>query len=647
MTQKSFASDTCKSIFNTSATLVNTGEQLFESVNEKLKKIKSPFRIKNGVLYADTLKNSTIRIADLSIVNPEYLFEYQDQSYHDEWKKNGGITKAEMNGILAQQGQAFGRGFYVSMSPTDSRSYGDFINVFQVSKPFIVIDSYASNELLKSIINNEDYINTFRSVGISGVRSPAKRGNDLSVDRSTWLNIFDETLLRKMVEFDSYVYEYSISLLFDSDKRKALGITNSSGVFQPLLLTTVKNINYEKLGLSLYLKNKTLDIDKILSLPISQYSDFEYAVLTNYFVENPMLFFVKLADATNQQESLQKLKELFSRLSLADIDLPQSLNLIDIDENSILKLRKFVSQIPFFDFLFSLQDISEIKNLKKMSSIDRSLWLERFTSQNKQLKNKKMSFKSVEDLQAEMKIILNKTIEIRSDATNYKFASGRTDNITVNGILKSLLAENLLLNIQDKGIITTLPGFSKVSLRHLDISDWQKFDRLLSEGERKHLKNLYQQSVRSQKLKKEATEKLILLISRKFFDPKYFNLLNEAFGTKAEVDAIELCSIFLSLAPFKTDNHLAARLYYQYLVSHYFDPQISTGKYLKLKNEDSFLIERYGNHTPSEFEFLWYISRLWVVSSSSLNEAIHRAEQLDQHSEYGATRRNLFPVYSR
>ena len=333
----------CESVFN-QASPDKLNDQLIANINSNFRKLKAPYVIENGALYFKAGGNSKQKVSDISIIQPDYVFEYQDQSYYDYWMSLGGINKVEMDAMIEETGQAFGRGFYVSMSATDSREYGDYLSVFEIKKPLIILERSGSSNYINQIFNSKEHTNFLRSAGISGIR-----------DKQTWLNIFDESVLGPIEKMNKNSYTYALNLMFDSKKRQELGLKNPEEIFNPLLLISVLNISPNEVDLFKYKKNgDNLDIDKLLSLPISNYNKLEYSILISAFRFDPTKIIVKIFQ---QRDGLEKLRYVFNQMTLADLNSLKHLSYKFSAREALEVLGAIARRIVFFDKIFKFQDI--------------------------------------------------------------------------------------------------------------------------------------------------------------------------------------------------------------------------------------------------------------------------------------------------
>lgn len=109
-----------------------------------LKKLKKyGFRVENNRLMDRNGKD----LGELRVLDVKYLYEWAPKEYHEAWIKTGGIDDAYMKRVLEIAPQMLGRGFYVSLHPTDSAGFGSTLTVFPVTRPLVILK--ANDSLLK------------------------------------------------------------------------------------------------------------------------------------------------------------------------------------------------------------------------------------------------------------------------------------------------------------------------------------------------------------------------------------------------------------------------------------------------------------------------------------------------------------------
>ncbi len=137
------------------------------------------YSIMQNFLYKK-MDGKNIKVGKIEIIEPRFLFEWQDKEFHDDWIANKGIIKSEMDFILNSDGQTYGRGYYVSLNPTDSRSYGTHLTVFEVREPMALLKMSSTSDF----IHSPAVVNELRTLGFAGFRGT-----------TTWLSIINEKYL--------------------------------------------------------------------------------------------------------------------------------------------------------------------------------------------------------------------------------------------------------------------------------------------------------------------------------------------------------------------------------------------------------------------------------------------------------------------
>jgi len=623
---RAYSQTKCEPLFN-NLIQDKSSNQLLENVNNNFKKNKAPYVIENQVLYFKTGVHTKQKVSDISVIEPEYVFEYQDKSYHDYWKEIGGISKAEMEAIIGENAQAFGRGFYVSMSLTDSREYGDYLSVFRLKKPLIVLENATATNYINRIFNSKEHTNFLKFAGVSGIRHKA-----------TWLNIFDESVLGPIEKLDTNSLAYALSLKFRPEMHQKLGIEEANEIFNPLALISVKNVSMKVIGMSQYIKAGRLDLDKFLSVPVSDYTHLEHSVLISAFRSDPETTVVKIFQ---QKDGLEKIRLVFSQLTLADLNAMTHLRYTFTGHASLDTLVAVSKKISFFDRIFKLQDVGDIAKLKSAKTSDRIKWIDNFASTDKY--NFNIVVKTMDDLRKAVQDISETKTEIRDESAVYRFEHLNADEFGLGLSPEQFLKNNKLFFLKKNGFVYGLTKFSyeqyyKASFEHLDIFNWEKFESIFTESEKNMLRIMLSEVIRNDRTRKTATKKFVELILQKLFDQSYFLKLTQLVSSSSETPSIlALCSVFLSVAPLKQNNHLAVRLYYQYLIKNHFNAKTEgLSDYLKLTNQDSFLFESLAEFPRRNFNsFMWFVNRLWIVSADTQEQMIDRAIALTKSEHYG------------
>ena len=82
---------------------------------EVKKKMKTAGYIIEGIAVCKMHGHNRQKIGDILMTETRYLFDLQNY-----WVDGSGATKDVMDLILADRGQVYGRGYYISLNPTDS-----------------------------------------------------------------------------------------------------------------------------------------------------------------------------------------------------------------------------------------------------------------------------------------------------------------------------------------------------------------------------------------------------------------------------------------------------------------------------------------------------------------------------------------------
>ena len=198
LSQSALAAPSCAALFGAQT------KTILHKIEPKL--AKYGYSINKNFLYKK-VGSGNIKLGEIEVIQPRFLFEWQNKSYHDDWIANKGIIKSEMDFILKSNSQLHSHGYYVSLSPTDSNAYGSHLTVFEVKEPMALLKANGHYYF------NDDPIvlNELRELGFAGIRGTP-----------TWLAIFNENYLNdakkisaatlaKMLEPNSQVPSFSQS----------------------------------------------------------------------------------------------------------------------------------------------------------------------------------------------------------------------------------------------------------------------------------------------------------------------------------------------------------------------------------------------------------------------------------------------------
>jgi len=116
----------------------------------------------------DLVKVATAQVVGkIKTVDTKYLFEWADEKLHESLV-NYGITPEQMAIILETNGQSAGKGFYVSLHPLDSASYGATLSVFRPGRPLVLL---TFNEMeLDHLKSETTYVKALAEAGIDAIQ---------------------------------------------------------------------------------------------------------------------------------------------------------------------------------------------------------------------------------------------------------------------------------------------------------------------------------------------------------------------------------------------------------------------------------------------------------------------------------------------
>jgi hypothetical protein len=141
-----------------------------------------------GNLYE---QSSNLFLGKIRTLRTKYLFEWASRSESQTWIKSHGIHY--MKDILAEGGQAAGKGYYVSLNPFDSANYGDTMTAFRQSAPITVLEApYGSNSQIR-LSNDTDLVQRLSEAGVDAIRHTGYT--------ATWISVISERNLQNASGF--------------------------------------------------------------------------------------------------------------------------------------------------------------------------------------------------------------------------------------------------------------------------------------------------------------------------------------------------------------------------------------------------------------------------------------------------------------
>jgi hypothetical protein len=150
-------------------------------------------------------------VGKLKVLKTKYLFQWADKAYQKDLLMENGISHEWMNDILEGEPQVAGVGFYVSINPIDSSSYGSELTVFETSGPVKILE--LTHRPSPHAGPNTVFAKRLRSAGIEAVSFLGYT--------QTWLAMISENQLNKATKTPADVIatltdQFRLSLLLGS-----------------------------------------------------------------------------------------------------------------------------------------------------------------------------------------------------------------------------------------------------------------------------------------------------------------------------------------------------------------------------------------------------------------------------------------------
>jgi hypothetical protein len=118
-------------------------------------------------------------LGKVKVLNAKYLFQWADRAYQKSLLKSGGISDSYMKDILSAGPQSAGIGFYVSIDPMDSSSYGNALTSFQTKGHLLVLETLGNSK--DSRMDDPEIIRRLSASGIDATRYEEYEQNWLSI----------------------------------------------------------------------------------------------------------------------------------------------------------------------------------------------------------------------------------------------------------------------------------------------------------------------------------------------------------------------------------------------------------------------------------------------------------------------------------
>lgn len=142
--------------------------------------LNSKTHVLSGAL---TKKSPPIKIGQIEILDAPFLYEWADIESSNQWIKQGGIKKAEMDHYLTRRSyMAAGQGYYVSKNPIDSQDYGLGLTVFRPKRKMIVLNAPRTSFVKPSDFSREFMLRLLQA-GVDAIVVPTTLGSWYNVIR--------------------------------------------------------------------------------------------------------------------------------------------------------------------------------------------------------------------------------------------------------------------------------------------------------------------------------------------------------------------------------------------------------------------------------------------------------------------------------
>lgn len=526
-------------------------------------------------------------IGTVEMIQPRFLFEWQEEDYHDEWIAHKGLSKGDMDFTLANKGQSYGRGFYVSLSPTDSMMYGTHLTIFETSAPLFILKSFNSqyNE-------NEVVLNELRKMGFSGIRCTP-----------TWLNIFNENYLNDAKRINKKI--------LDQIYEPGNGVVEFTG-WRLLQQPSIAKI----LGSTYTIPKMFKKINASTTLSLS-----EENFLRSEFANNTINFIRQIKLEKNEFAILRK---VLGTLSIEDIrGIAGRGDQFEIQDY----ISKAFNDIPSAGAFFTLFDLFGVATIGEKRMTDPFKFSEMKSDALKYQKalasTDLRAIKSVSDFSRFLQNTFGTEYVVRDSEIFYASMQKGVDHGTFASSFLYDLSKNSFLTVHklDGFVLPTGQQRSVLDISYFGLDSLPKVKSLFSTVEYQKIQGLLGDQGTAAKQKKGITYATTLLLN-KFFDPTQFAAIAQVMGES--VSPMTLYKAFVSLQPYEVGNRRSSDLYYRWLVANHF-PKSSPILRSLMKEAD---LVQTDDQLSQAGALNWNLTRLWVLSADSEKEMIQRAREV-------------------
>lgn len=502
------------------------------------------------------IRNSVGKIfGRLMQVHTPYIFEWADKGFH-EFLLTQGLTKSHLEHIMESQDSASyaaaGRGFYVSLSPFDSHSFGSHLSVLKASEPLTVIELERSQ--LHHVIKSVDFVKALSEAGIDAVRYRDYQKN--------WLSLISVDKIQTVLAADKQIFANILKPKFsekepiiDRAKMKLGHVFFPSDISGKLQL--FQN-NPSQISL-----NDLLYIDKTLP-PSARPS-----------VESPEKYVNAISYGLNANVPTAQLKKAILALNYKNQDAPELRPLNEIRSDSERLYGEILKTFDLKDLVIGHQrsgsDWPTIFDGLKTAANNRLIWRQNIPLEKIQ---------SYENFEVALQRILGLTPEIRTGPIRMSF-SAEHNYLFVSKAERNSLLSNPLLKIQDHKHQKGDPKhLHKVSVEYWSLDENPvPLKRFLLTALQNEIDRI-QPQIRSGQISKDSAEvqnlqaRILKELSVLLFNlahysnlPYFRDVWSEITGPVGQKPT-SLYLLAVSLHPFKDGNGRWARFLIDYLHRH-------------------------------------------------------------------------------
>lgn len=473
-------------------------------------------------------------IGTYSVKNPKFLFEWAERDSHIAWIERGGIMPWEMKEINNAKGQAAGKGFYVSLDPIDSISYGQSLIVFTQSKPILLLKY--KDTIRRKIGTDTAYVERLARAGVGAFQSYAR----------TWISVIHSDFLRKPSKIS-----YSILLSHYKNEAKTLEIIGVLGKNNRLPKDFFQSVPASHV-ISRLLAGEKFSMEDVSDLKAVS-TIFAKAGFQPPFLKKIQLTIAQdlLSDglASQKTEWIGEFYEFTKHTKLSPEDLKTKHSSNDVRNSSYEEILD-VFDIKTISALNSNLRLTEPLDLEQMKKVGAE-WSRMTDLTDKTGKFKLQSFL---ELGSEL-------FGFRPNFRNFSVVmapelKSRTPRIKTNQNTIRALERNRFLSVSS---VRNLGDGYSAYVEYANAKNYVRFRELLPTSLVEQLKstNFESESSRVKNLNRLVVEYLTGILFDRSHHPKIAKFL----GTQT-LTAIDLYRMFMAIHPFEDGNGRMGRIFY-------------------------------------------------------------------------------------